>query len=77
MSKISYAVKVDGRLISKIKEFCAEHGVKQGFFVEKALKEQLAKEELHEDMLDFKTLTAQDASAISFEEYLKKRALKK
>lgn len=73
MSKISYAVKVDGNLINKIKEFCAQHGMKQGFFVEKALREQLAKEELREDLFDFKTLAVQEESAISFEDYLKKR----
>lgn len=73
MDKISYAVKVDPGLIKKIKEFCAQHGIKQGFFVEKALKEQLAREELTEDLLDFKSLRVQEESAISFEDYLKKR----
>jgi hypothetical protein len=74
MNKISYAVKVDPCLIKKIKEFCIQHGIKQGFFVEKALKEQLTREELTEDLLDFKGLRAQEESAISFEDYLKKRA---
>ena len=74
MNKISYAVKVDPCLIKKIKEFCIQHGIKQGFFVEKALREQLAREELTEDLLDFKSLRAQEESAISFEDYLKKRA---
>ena len=74
MNKISYAVKIDPHLVKKIKEFCAEHGIKQGFFVEKALQEQLAREELTEDLLDFKNLHVQENNAISFEEYLKKRA---
>jgi hypothetical protein len=74
MDKISYAVKVDPYLIKKIKEFCLQHGIKQGFFVEKALKEQLAREELMEDLLDLKSLRTQEESAISFEDYLKKRA---
>ena len=73
MNKISYAVKIDPGLISKIKAFCIVHGMKQGFFVEKALREQLAREELREDLLDFKTLRYQEDSAIGFEEYLKKR----
>ena len=38
MNKISYAVKVDPRLINKVKEYCIGHGLKQGFFVEKALR---------------------------------------
>ncbi len=74
MYKISYAVKVDAGLIKKIKEFCVQHGIKQGFFVEKALKEQLAREELFEDLLDLKSLRIQEESAISFEDYLKKKA---
>ena len=74
MNKISYAVKVDPSLISRIKKYCLEHGVKQGFFVEKALREQLAREEMTEDLLDFKNLNSQEESAISFENYLKKRA---
>ena len=74
MNKMSYAVKIDPSLVKKIKEFCIQHGIKQGFFVEKALKEQLAREDLTEDLLDFKGLRIQEESAISFEDYLKKRA---
>lgn len=74
MHKTSYAVKVDSSLLKKIKEFCMKHGIKQSFFVEKALKEQLAREELTEDLLDFKNLHIQEEAAISFEDYLKKRA---
>ena len=74
MNKKSYAVKVDAGLVKKIKEFCLQHGIKQGFFVEKALEEQLAREELREDSLDLKSLRVQEESAISFEDYLKKRA---
>lgn len=74
MNKISYAVKVNPNLISKVREYCAGHGVKQGFFVEKALREQLEKEELKEDLVDLKNLRSQETNAVSFEEYLKKRA---
>ena len=74
MNKISYAIKIDPGIVAKIKQFCLEHGIKQGFFVEKALREQLAREELTEDLLDFKSLRSQEGGAMSFEEYLKKRA---
>lgn len=74
MNKISYAVKIDPTIIKKVKEFCVQHGIKQGFFIEKALREQLTREELTEDLLDFKNLRVQEESAISFEDYLKKRA---
>lgn len=74
MSKISYAIKIESGIVSRIKKFCLEHGIKQGFFVEKALREQLTREELTEDLLDFKNLRSQEEGAISFEEYLEKRA---
>ena len=73
MTKISYAVKINPDLISKIKVYCVAHGMKQGFFVENALREQLAREELREDLLDLKSLRSEEASAVSFEDYLKKR----
>ena len=72
--KISYAVKIEQDLAEKVRTFCLEHGLKQGFFVEKALKEQLTREEISEDLLDLKNLHAQEAQAISFEDYLKKRS---
>lgn len=74
MNKVSYAVKINPALVKKVKEFCNQHGVKQGFFIEKALREQLSREELIEDLLDFKNLRSQEVNAISFEEYLRKRA---
>jgi len=73
MEKISYAVKIEPGLAEKVRKFCDEHGVKQGFFVEKALKEQLVREEALEDILDLKTLKAQEKDAVSFEEYLHQR----
>jgi len=49
------------------------HGIKYGFFVEKALQERLEREELKEDLLDMKMLREEEKSAVSFEEYLKVR----
>lgn len=71
MSKMTLAVKLNADIISRVKKFCIEHGMKYGFFVEKALKEQLEREELKEDLLDLKTLHEQEKHAIPFEEYLK------
>lgn len=76
MNKVSYAVKIEPTLARKVKGFCMEHGIKQGFFVEKALREQLAKEELIEDMVDFKSLRSEETNAVSFEEYLRKKIAK-
>ena len=73
MGKISYAIKIAPGLAEQVRKFCTEHGIKQGFFVEKALKEQLGREEAIDDMLDFKMLKSQEKDAIRFEEYLKRR----
>ena len=74
MNKVPYAIKIDPHIVNRIKKYCLEHGIKQGYFVEKALREQLAREELAEDLLDFKTLRSQEDKAMSFEDYLKNRA---
>jgi len=73
MKKTTLAVKLNPDIITQIKKFCTEHGIKYGFFVEKALKEQLEREELKEDLLDLKTLHQQEKLAIPFEEYLRSR----
>jgi len=67
------SIKIEKSLIQKIKEFCQEHGLKQGFFVEKALKEQLGREEMVEDIIELKELRSQEKDALPFEEYLKKK----
>ena len=41
--------------------------------LEKALLERLEKEELNEDLLDFRHNEGAEASAVSFEEYLRMR----
>ena len=67
------SIKIEKSLIQQIKEFCQLHGLKQGFFVEKAIKSQLEREEMIEDIVDLKELRYQEKDAISFEDYLKKR----
>ncbi len=73
MSKTTLAVKVDYKIVNKVKTFCRERGIKYGFFVEKALEERLEREELKEDLLDLKTLRSLEKEAVSIEDYLKKR----
>lgn len=73
MSKTTLAVKINYKVISRVKKFCRERGIKYGFFVEKALEERLEREEFKEDLLDLKTLRRKEKEAVSFEEYLKKR----
>ena len=73
MEKSTLAVKININVITRVKKFCRERGIKYGFFVEKALEEHLENEELKEDLLDLKTLRDQEKLAIPFEEYLTKR----
>ena len=73
MEKISYAIKIAPGLAEQVRKFCTEHGIKQGFFVEKAIEEKLEQEELKEDLLDFKIHHPREKDAISFEEYLARR----
>ena len=56
MAKTTFAVRIDSKLAELIRSFCNSHGIKQNFFVEKAL--------------DFKKQRADEKKAISFEEYL-------
>ena len=67
------SIKIERSLIQRIKEFCRDHGLKQGFFVEKAILTQLEKEAAIQDIIELKELRREEGSAISFGDYLKKR----
>jgi hypothetical protein len=71
--KTTLAVKMNYAVAEKVKLFCRERGLKYGFFVEKAVLEQLAREELKEDLVDLKNLRELEPRAIALDEYLKKR----
>lgn len=71
--KTTLAVKMNYAIAEKVKLFCRERGLKYGFFVEKAVLEQLAREELKEDLVDLKNLRELEPRAIALEEYLNKR----
>ncbi len=73
MVKALFAIKISEDVIKNFKTFCKDRGIKYGFFVEEALKEKLREEELKEDLLDLKTLRAEEKLSVSFEEYLQKR----
>ncbi|MBI4126421.1 MAG: hypothetical protein HY465_02905 [Deltaproteobacteria bacterium] len=73
MARHAYAVKLDEDLQEELKEFCEAKGFKQNAFVEKALREQMRREELAEDLLDFYTLRPMESHAVDFETYLKNR----
>ena len=71
--KTTLAVKLDSKVAERMRRYCAERGLKQGFFVEKALIEQIERDELNEDLLDFKKHKSGEKAAISFEDYLRMR----
>jgi hypothetical protein len=71
--KTTLAVKVNYVVAERVKHYCRERGLKYGFFVEKAILEQLAREELKEDLVDLKNLRELEHKAVSLDEYLKKR----
>jgi len=71
--KTTLAVKVNHAVAERVKQYCRERGLKYGFFVEKAILEQLAREELKEDLVDLKSLRGLEQQAVSLGEYLKKR----
>ena len=71
--KTTLAVKVDHEVVERVRHFCRERGLKYGFFVEKAILEQLSREELKEDLVDLKNLRELEYQAVSLDEYVKKR----
>lgn len=73
MKKTNYAVKISPALKEKVRNFCEENGIKQGYFVEEALKQKLEEAENLEDILDLKRLKDQEAQSIPLEDYLKSR----
>ena len=73
MAKTAFAVKLDAKFQKELREFCDAHGLKQGYFVEKALREQMEREELAEDLLDLFTLRSTEPHAVDLNAYLKER----
>jgi hypothetical protein len=69
--KTILAVKVHYAVAERVKHFCRERGLKYGFFVEKAVLEQLAREEIKEDLLDMKTIRELEDKAVSIKKYVK------
>lgn len=73
MGRTSFAVKLDENFQKELKEFCEERGLKQGPFVERALREQMERDCLAEDLLDLYTFRSTESNAVSLDDYLKGR----
>lgn len=65
MSKKTLAVRVDSQVAERLRRYCVERGLKQGFFVEKALREQIERDELSEGLREGR---AQEAPAVSLKD---------
>lgn len=72
---MSFSLKIPDSTVGKLKNFCKEHGIKIGFFVEKAIMEKLERDELLEDSRDIIRLRQEESSAIPAEEYFAKRRI--
>ena len=73
MSKTPFAIKILPEVKERLQAFCEERGIKQGYFVEKAILEKLEREETFEDALEFKRWKHEEPQAVPFEDYLKQR----
>lgn len=71
--KSLYAVKIDSKLLKELKKFCEEKGYLQGAFVTKALREQMQREELKDDIFDLVQLRSQEGLAQPFRAYDRER----
>ena len=74
MSKtVSFAIKASELTISKLKAYCKKNGIKIGYFVEKAIIDEIRQEELLEDSKDIVRLRQEETSATPAGDYFEKR----
>ena len=73
MTKHTYAVKLSDDVLKDLRVFCGEKGYNQSSFVEKALREQMVREELKDDIFDLVSLRSQEALAKPLSEYHRSR----
>lgn len=73
MNRTTMAVKINPKVAEHVRHFCNERGIKQGYLVEQALEEKLAREETMEDTMEFKRLKHELPLARDYEEYIKER----
>ena len=72
---VSFAIKASESTFSKLKKYCKEHGVKIGYFVEKAILDEISQEELLEDSKDIVRLRHEESAAIPLEDYFERRKI--
>ena len=73
MRKKMLAVRIDSQVAERLRRYCVERGLKQGFFVEKSLREQIERDELAEDLRDLRDGRPQEAAAVGLKDYLQAR----
>ena len=65
-----YCVRLSLVVRERVQQYCTKHGLKQGYFVERAILDKLEKES---DVIELKRLKVDEKQAIPFKEYLKRR----
>lgn len=73
MSRSAYAVKLSDEVLEELRAFCEEKGYQQSSFVEKALREQMRREELKEDIFDLVSLRPQETLSRPLSDYHRSR----
>ena len=72
---ISFAIKTSESTVIRLKSYCKEHGIKLGFFVEKAILDEIEQEEMLEDSKDIIRLRHEESAAIPVEDYFERRKI--
>jgi hypothetical protein len=72
---VTFAVKTSESTIARLRAYCKKRGIKIGFFVEKAILDEIEQSELMEDSRDIVRLKHQESAAIPAEDYFAKRKI--
>ena len=72
---VPFSLRVTSGTVLKVKEFCAEKGLKIGIFIEQAIKEKIERDEFLEDVADMIKLRYQEPASIPAGDYFEKRGI--
>lgn len=73
MATESYIIRISHQTAKKLKGYCKEHHVKIADFVDQALMEKMEREEMAGDAKIFALYRHEEADAIDYLDYLKRR----
>ena len=73
MGTRSYVIRISQQTAKKLKGYCKEHRVEIADFVDQALMEKMEREEMAGDAKVFALYRHEEADAIDYLDYLKRR----